>query len=139
MASILIVDDDAELCNLLRLYLGRLGHCVSVVHGGQEALAFLEGCTPDLVVADVMMPGMDGLELLRRLKADGRLSVPVLVYTGCQEHLGEARRLGADACLAKGDSLQAFRDVVTGLLKSKEARGLCPEGTHAQASCGEER
>jgi len=77
---ILVVDDDPEVRMTTRDFLASRGHAVSVAAGGREALSMLETVNPDVVLLDVAMPDMDGLETLRRLVAE-RPSVPVIMIT----------------------------------------------------------
>ena len=73
--KILVVDDDPEVRMTTRDFLASRGHAVSVAAGGREALGMLETVNPDVVLLDVAMPDMDGLETLRRLVAE-RPSLP---------------------------------------------------------------
>lgn len=77
---ILVVDDDAGLRKALKRVLGSHGFVVEVAEDGDEALARLRACSFDAVVLDVVMPGSDGMEVCRRLRADHE-QVPVLMLT----------------------------------------------------------
>ena len=77
---ILIVDDDAVVRLTTRDFLSSKGYSATVAAGGREALAMLETVNPDVVLLDVAMPDMDGLETLRRLVA-ARPSLPVIMIT----------------------------------------------------------
>ncbi len=79
-AHILIVDDDSRVTSALRRTLAYEGYQVSTAAGGEEALAFARTKTPDVVILDLMLPGMDGLEVCRRLRAAGD-SVGILMLT----------------------------------------------------------
>ena len=79
MAHVLVVDDDPKIRDLLRLYLVREGHRVTPAGDGEAALAAARSGRPDLVVLDVMLPGMDGVEVCRRLRDES--SVPVILLT----------------------------------------------------------
>lgn len=95
--SILVVDDDATNLRMLQEIL-KSAYKVYACPSGERALSFLENRMPDLIMLDVEMPGMSGYELLKRLKADGRLaSVPVLFLTVQEgrDKEEEAFRLGA--------------------------------------------
>lgn len=72
MQTILVVDDHLDLCKPMTALLKRLGYSAHYATGGEAALAFAHETPTDLVILDVMMPDMDGLEVLRRLKADPR-------------------------------------------------------------------
>jgi two-component system response regulator CpxR len=98
---ILLIDDDAELCTLLVEFLSREGFSLECEHEGTRGLdrAVHGGC--DLVILDVMLPGLDGFEILRRLRPESR--VPVLMLTARGEDLDRITGLemGADDYLAK--------------------------------------
>jgi len=95
------VDDDAELCSLLVEFLSRQGFSVECEHEGHRGLDKAQHGGFDLVVLDVMLPGMDGFEILRRLRERSR--VPVLMLTARGEDLDRIAGLeaGADDYLAK--------------------------------------
>jgi two-component system, OmpR family, alkaline phosphatase synthesis response regulator PhoP len=100
--SILIVEDDPHAAEISRLYLARDGHAVTVSHDGAEGLTLARSLQPDLVVLDLMLPGMDGLEICRRLR-DEKNHVPVIMLTA---RVDEADRLagldyGADDYITK--------------------------------------
>ena len=93
MAHVLVVDDDPKIRDLLRLYLVREGHRVTPAGDGESALAAARSGKPDLVVLDVMLPGMDGVEVCRRLRDES--SVPVILLTA---RTGDADKvIGLDA------------------------------------------
>ncbi len=99
--KILVIDDDVELSSLLAEFLKREGFAVDFEHDGPRGLTrALEGAH-DLIVLDVMLPGMDGFEILRRLRARSR--VPVLMLTARGEDVDRiiGLELGADDYLPK--------------------------------------
>lgn len=105
MNHLLIVDDDAELTDMLSAYLGREGFTVAVRHDGAAALAVLTDASqsrPDLVVLDVMLPALDGFGVLQALRRSER-SLPVLMLTarGDDDDRIAGLELGADDYLAK--------------------------------------
>ena len=86
MALILVADDDPLLCKLLVHKLERAGYAVSCTDDGGKALALARELRPALVVLDAMMPGLDGFEVLRRLKEDAQTRViPVMMLTARKE------------------------------------------------------
>ena len=98
---LLVVDDDKKLCGLIREYLDPLGYRVSMRHTGPEGLqAALEG-SYEAVILDVMMPGMDGIEVLKELRK--KSTVPVLMLTAMGEESDRIAGLemGADDYLPK--------------------------------------
>ncbi|MGI4813131.1 MAG: response regulator [Janthinobacterium lividum] len=100
--QILIVDDDPELRDLLRDYLKRQGIEVSVLHDAVSLERRLERERPDLVVLDLMMPGVDGLTALKRLRASGD-DIPVIILTARADDVDRivGLELGADDYLGK--------------------------------------
>ncbi|MEM9314744.1 MAG: adenylate/guanylate cyclase domain-containing protein [Pseudomonadota bacterium] len=101
---ILAVDDREENRELLARYLTRSGHFVVTAPGGQEALDLLENADVDVVLLDRLMPGMDGREVLRRIKAEARWrATPVIMISGEQDMEGivECIEAGADDYLFK--------------------------------------
>ena len=98
MASILVVDDDPDICALLEFKLSSGGHEVSVEHDGEAALAALELQQVDLVLLDWMMPRMGGLEACLAMRADDRYShIPVLMLTAKAQEADVQRGLAAGA------------------------------------------
>lgn len=99
--TILIADDDTELCELLREYLGQEGYDVRLAHDGEQAL--IESRRPglDAMVLDIMMPLMNGIDVLRHLRKESEL--PVIMLTARGEDLDRiiGLELGADDYLAK--------------------------------------
>jgi two-component system response regulator MprA len=79
-SRILVVDDDAKILSLMRRGLAFAGYTVDLAEDGERALSIARDQPPDLVVLDVMLPGMDGLEVCRRLRA-GEPNLPVLMLT----------------------------------------------------------
>jgi len=101
-ANILLVEDNADLayglCNNLEID----GHAVLTVETGEEALEQVRHRRPDLVVLDLMLPGLDGYQVLRRLRADGH-DMPVLILTALAQEADKVLgfRLGADDYVTK--------------------------------------
>ncbi len=79
MATVLVVDDDPKIRELLRLYVEREGHRATFAADGPDALAAARQARPDLVLLDVMLPGLDGFEVCRRLREES--DVPILLLT----------------------------------------------------------
>ena len=118
--SVLVVDDTTVVRELERSILEEAGYRVRTAGDGHEALAALAGELPDLVVTDVDMPNLDGLELTRAIRADRTLAgLPVVVVTSKAAEADRLRAMeaGADAYLRKGDLDQrALLEVVGRLL-----------------------
>jgi len=123
VARVLVVDDEPDLRDLLRMSLGLAGHEVSVASDGHKGLDSARQQRPDVVVLDVMMPGLDGWTVLSSLKSDpdpGISSIPVLMLTARAEDLDLVRGgiEGAIRYLTKpfaiSDLRQAVADAVAG-------------------------
>ena len=78
-AHILVVDDEADLLELVQYNLARAGYDVTCVGSGEEAMAAVGSARPDLVVLDVLLPGMDGLDVCKTLKGDVQTSAILIV------------------------------------------------------------
>ena len=101
---ILVADDDDGLRQLLRMILQREGFEVIEAADGEQTLARAADSDPTLILLDVMMPGMDGYDVCRRLKNDHRTDgVPVIFVSAAEDvrHRNEVMRLGADDCIKK--------------------------------------
>ena len=102
--TILVIDDHPVNLRLATQVLLSEGHTVIQTEDAEQALALLQTCMPDLVLTDIALPGMDGLELTRRLKADPRYRhLPVVALTASAMKGDEGRVLaaGCDAYIAK--------------------------------------
>ena len=99
--KILVVDDDTNICELLRLYLTKEGYQVTVANDGEEGLEKFNQVKPDMVLLDVMMPGLDGLEVCRRIRAAGNTPVMMLTAKGETDDRITGFNAGADDYLPK--------------------------------------
>src|SRR5262245_34065325 len=116
---VLVVDDDPETRELLDLLLDRSGYGRLLAASGEEAVSLLEQHTPDLIVLDLTMPGMDGWSVAALVRKHERTArIPILVVTGLTQNVETAaRRAGATAfCLKPIDSKRFV----------KEVKRLCP-------------
>jgi len=121
---VLIVEDNPDLVEVLMLFLSSVSRnlSISTARSGFEALEKIRDEAPSLVILDVMMPGMDGLEVLARLR---RLSaaerVPVMVLTGYSDLVERARAAGAREVLLKPFEKNVFVRKVLQLLQEPSA------------------
>jgi DNA-binding response OmpR family regulator len=101
MQTILIVDDEPNIIELARLYLERDGYKVEAVTNGQDALSQHGTLSPDLIVLDLMLPDIDGLDVCRQIRANS--AVPILMLTARREDVDKivGLELGADDYLTK--------------------------------------
>src|SRR5512143_2448469 len=80
--KILIVDDDVETLNFLRVLLNREGYEVVEAHNGTQALGLAQTTIPNLIVLDIMMPDIDGLQVTRNLRSKpATANIPILIFT----------------------------------------------------------
>ena len=106
--KILVVDDDTNICELLRLYLTKEGYQVTTANDGEEGLEKFNQLKPDMVLLDVMMPRMDGLEVCRRIRKLG--NTPVMMLTAKGETFDKVLglELGADDYMVKPFDTKEF-------------------------------
>jgi CheY-like chemotaxis protein len=103
MAKILIVEDDKDLNNAYKIILENEGHTVESVFNGQEALKTLKNFEPQLILLDLLMPVMGGLEFLQNYDLDKHSTVKVLIFINMENspEVNEAYNLGAHRCIIK--------------------------------------
>ncbi|MEJ7875418.1 MAG: response regulator transcription factor [Solirubrobacterales bacterium] len=120
---VLVVEDDVEIADVLRRTLRGEGHDVRIAGDGEEALAAAAEFLPDLVVLDLGLPKIDGVEVLRRLRADG--DVPILVLTARSELEDRVEGLdgGADDYLVKPFERQELLARLRALMRRRPPRG----------------
>jgi len=125
--TILVVDDEPSIGEVVSIYLRRAGYHVVVAHDGQEALDVLDSQLPDLVVLDLMLPKVDGLEITRRLRAEG--DIPIIMLTARREEADRIAGLemGADDYVVKPFSPQELVSRVKAVLR--RTRGPAPTST----------
>ncbi|MCU1400013.1 MAG: hypothetical protein JWN62_3122 [Acidimicrobiales bacterium] len=118
MARIIVAEDDRKQAELLRSYLERDGHAVVLTHDGHQALAELRARQPDLVLLDVMLPGLDGFEICQAIRAE-RLATAVIMVTA---RVGEDDQIagldyGADDYITKPYSLRQLMAHIRAVLR----------------------
>jgi len=104
MAHLLVVDDEITIRELLKFNLEKEGYKVTCAANGEEALALMDNTRFDLVLLDVMLPGVNGLEICRKMRADSTLAaIPVIMLTAKGEEIDKVLglELGADDYLTK--------------------------------------
>jgi len=137
---ILLVDDDESLLRGLRVALAHEGYCVSTASSGATALELMAKTHPHLVVLDVMMPEMDGMEVLRHIRANPATkdtAVMMLTAKDTDEAMVAGFGLGADDYLSKAFSLDELRCRVAALLRRIVVRpAVTPESVRVPVTLG---
>jgi DNA-binding response OmpR family regulator len=118
---VLVVDDDLTVRDVVRRYLERAGHQVALADNGEDALAWIARHEPDLVVLDLMLPGIDGLEVCRRLRATSAVPVVMLTALGEEENRIAGLQLGADDYVTKPFSPRELALRVSSVLRRSGA------------------
>jgi len=113
---VLVVDDEPGIGNMLRIKLRLSGYDVITALGGQEALDLVASAKPDIMLLDVIMPGVDGFEVLQKLRAYSQL--PVIVFSARQDNAAEALELGANDFLAKPFAPEELENKIRSILGS---------------------
>ena len=128
MKTILVVDDERHIVDLLRLYLEKEGFAVAVAYDGEEALALHARHEPDLVILDLMLPKIDGFEVCREIRRRG--DTPVLMLTARSDDVDAivGLELGADDYVTKPFNPRALMARVKAILRRTQAtaRGARP-------------
>lgn len=100
-ARILVAEDDPKQSHVIKAYLEKEGHSVLVVGNGRQALEFARARKPDLIVLDIMMPEVDGLDVCRVLRAESQVLILLLTARATESHLLLGLDLGADDYMVK--------------------------------------
>jgi DNA-binding response OmpR family regulator len=127
-SRVLVVEDDPTVSEVVSRYLEREGLVVDSVADGLAALERAAECWPDLVVLDLMLPGLDGLEVCRRLRADAPVPVIMLTARGDEDDRVVGLELGADDYLAKPFSPRELTARVKAVLRRAQGT-LASSGT----------
>ncbi len=120
--NILVVEDEEDILELVTYNLVREGYTVAGVHTGEEALIAVNRELPDLIVLDLMLPGLDGLEVCRQVKSDPRSqAVPIVMLTAKSEEsdIVAGLELGAEDYITKPFSPRVFLARVRAVLRRK--------------------
>ncbi|MBP8000333.1 MAG: response regulator [Chloroflexi bacterium] len=124
MANIFVIDDDAQLLQMVGLMLKRGGHTATLINNPFEGLEKLKEAKPDLLILDVMMPGISGHDLTRQIRDTEELAyLPVLILTARAQEVDRVTALksGADDYMSKPVTSHELMERIDGLLSSKQA------------------
>jgi len=114
-ASILIIDDEPAVCAGCRLVLSDQGHTVDAVHDGRSGLELLEKSRYELVLLDMKLPDIDGIEVLRRIR-EKNATIPVILLTAFGEFRQDFNTWASDAYIVKSHDTTELKDTVRRLL-----------------------
>jgi DNA-binding response OmpR family regulator len=117
MKNILVVDDEKALCDLYKAELQDSGYTVLVANSGTEALSIAAEQPVDLVILDIKMPGMDGIETLQKLVGNDH-GVPVILNTAYGHFKEDFKTWNADAYVMKSSDISELLRTVDSFLKS---------------------
>lgn len=120
--NILVVEDDHDIADLLRMHLGDLGADVAIAHSGTQGLAELENHRFDLAILDIMLPGMDGLDLCKHIRARDDYT-PILMLTAKSSELDRVigLEIGADDYLTKPFNIRELLARVKAIFRRVES------------------
>jgi DNA-binding response OmpR family regulator len=124
--GILVVDDEASVSEVVGLYLRREGFTVRSAANGRQALESIRECPPTLVILDVMLPEVDGIEIMRRLRDDQKSNIPVIMLTARSQEIDRiyGLELGADDYVTKPFSPAELVARVKAVLRRTGGAGL---------------
>jgi len=126
VTTILVVEDDPNQCLLYANEIRAAGYDVITAHDGREALEVVEKARPDLVVMDVSMPGIDGIEAMSRMLAKDH-KLPIILNTAYATYRESFRSWSADAYVVKSSDLTELKDTIKRVLESR-SRPAAPAG-----------
>jgi len=129
--TLLLVDDEEDILELLRYNLSREGYKTVCAASGEEALKKAEAVKPDLILLDLMLPGKDGLEITRILKgnpATSRIPIIMLTAKGEEADVVSGLELGADDYITKPFSPRVLLARIKAMLRRKKPETIAPEG-----------
>lgn len=131
--KILIVEDDPDTLELVSRSLERAGYDVLTAADGERALELLATAAPDLVILDLVLPGVDGFEVCRRIRLSSQIPIVVLTARGDEDDVMRSFRLGVDDYVTKPYSMRLLVARVATLLRRTAEGGRRERGDHVQA------
>ena len=122
MTTILIADDDRNLTALYEQELTDDGYRVEILHDARQAINRVDEAPPDLLILDIQMPGMDGIEALSHVIGKNH-RLPVILNTAYSNHKENFRTWSADAYVVKSSDLAELKETIQSVLKARAAEG----------------
>lgn len=117
--TVLVIDDDVAICELLQLYLKSLGLHVILAKSGAEALAIVQTQPPDLVLLEVFLPSMDGFAVCAAIRQESEIPILMLATVNQLDYAARAFQLGADGYITKPFTLQTLKIRIQALLNER--------------------
>lgn len=120
-AKILVVDDESEITEIIKAFLDNAGYKVTVENNPEKAVKTALGLKPDLILLDIMMPGIDGYSICNRIKEDPTMgNIPVIFLTGkdSKDDQGRSFQVGGDMFIKKPFSCERLLEIVNIVLLS---------------------
>jgi DNA-binding response OmpR family regulator len=139
MRSVLIIDDDVRLSGMLRQYFARHGISLTACHNGMEGLNAVSGHRHDLVLLDVMLPDIDGFEVLRRMRESSDVRIMLLTARGDAADRVHGLRLGADDYLPKPFDVEELTARIEAVLRrgTPKLEGAGPAAEESRIRLGQ--
>lgn len=138
MKKILIVDDEPHLRLLYEIELRRVGYSTLTAANAKQCLEFVETMNPDLVILDIRMPGMDGVEALHQILTRNP-KIPIILHTAYTSCCANYLTWAADACLRKSSDLTELIETVKNLLPKKWTKEQLPKSNFREKTQRHER
>ena len=121
LGRVLVVDDDKNICELLRLYLEKEGYGVILAHDGEEAVVKFNALKPDIILLDIMLPGIDGWQVCREIRAYSKVPIIMLTARGAENDELRGFELGVDEYISKPFSPKILVARVQAILRRANA------------------
>ena len=124
MLKLLVVDDEGEICDFLKSFFEERDYAVTTANSGEQALERVKEGKPQVVLLDIKMPGMDGVQTLREIKAKyPKVKVIMVTAIETRDKIEECLRLGADNYITKPLSLEYLENDVKEKIESTAKSG----------------
>ncbi len=136
MSKILIIEDDRDIADLIAIHMNDNGHEATKVHDGQEGLLKAMETQHDLIILDLKLPGMDGLEICHKLRLE-KIDTPIIMLTSKSEEIDKVLGLeiGADDYMTKPFSIRELVARVKTVLRRGKSQGHTPDPSAQTIEC----